>query len=70
LHGVFVLHGSERELIVPVCAEMSNGTWKGAAKFEVPYIKWGMKDPSNWLLKAKPVVQVDLDLAGTWEQGE
>jgi polyisoprenoid-binding protein YceI len=70
LHGVFVLHGSEHQLIVPVRAEMSDGKWKGAAKFDVPYIKWGLKDPSNWLLKVKPAVQVDLDLAGTWKQGE
>ena len=70
LHGVFVLHGSEHELIVPVHAEMSNGTWKGETKFEVPYIRWGLKDPSNWLLKVKPAVQVDLDLAGTWKTGE
>jgi len=70
LHGVFVLHGSEHELIVPVHAEMSSGTWKGETKFEVPYIKWGLKDPSNWLLKVKPTVQVNLDLAGTWKTGE
>jgi len=70
LHGVFVLHGSEHELIVPVHAEMSNGTWKGETKFEIPYIKWGLKDPSNWLLKVKPAVQVNLDLVGTWKTGE
>jgi len=70
LHGVFLLHGSEHELTVPVHAEMSSGKWKGTAKFEVPYIQWGLKDPSNWLLKVKPAVQVDLELAGAWKQGE
>lgn len=70
LHGVFLLHGSEHELTVPVRAEMSNGKWKAVAKFEVPYIKWGLKDPSNWLLKVKPSVQVDLDLTGTWNVGQ
>ena len=70
LHGVFLLHGSEHELTVPVHAVMSSGTWKGTAKFEVPYIRWGLKDPSNWLLKVKPAVQVDLELAGAWKQGQ
>jgi len=70
LHGVFILHGSEHELIVPVHAEMSSGKWNGEAKFEVPYVQWGLKDPSNWLLKVKPAVQVDLDLVGTWKTGE
>lgn len=70
LHGVFRLHGSEHELTVPVHAEIGSGKWKGTAKFEVPYIQWGLKDPSNWLLKVKPAVQVDLELAGAWKQGE
>jgi len=70
LHGVFLLHGSEHELTVPVHAEISSGKWKGTAKFEVPYIQWGLKDPSNWLLKVKPAVEVDLELAGAWKPGE
>jgi polyisoprenoid-binding protein YceI len=68
LHGVFLLHGGEHELIVPVHAELGSGKWQGTAKFEVPYIQWGLKDPSNWLLKVKPAVQVDLELAGAWKQ--
>ena len=70
LHGVFLLHGSEHELTVPVHAEMGSGKWQGTAKFQVPYIQWGLKDPSNWLLKVKPAVQVDLELVGTWKQGD
>ncbi len=70
LHGVLQLHGGEHDLIVPVHAELSNGKWKGTVNFDVPYIQWGLKDPSNWLLKVKPEVQVDLDLAGTWKTGE
>jgi len=70
LHGVFLLHGGEHDLTVPVHAELGNGKWNAKAKFEVPYIQWGLKDPSNWLLKVKPAVQVDLELAGAWKQGE
>jgi len=70
LHGVLLLHGSEHDLTVPVHAEMSSGKWQGTAKFQVPYIQWGLKDPSNWLLKVKPAVQVDLELAGSWKQGD
>jgi len=64
LHGILSIHGSDHELLIPVHAELANDRWKGAAKFEVPYIQWGLKDPSNFLLKVKPVVNVEVDMSG------
>jgi polyisoprenoid-binding protein YceI len=64
LHGVFSVHGADHDLTAPVHAELSGDHWKGTAKFEVPYVKWGIKDPSNFLLKVKPVVNVELELSG------
>ena len=43
---------------------MSGDRWKGTGKFEVPYVMWGIKDPSNFFLKVKHVVNVDLEMAG------
>jgi polyisoprenoid-binding protein YceI len=65
LHGIFSLHGSDHELSVPTQATLSADHWTGTATFEVPYIQWGLKNPSNFLLKVKPIVNVDLDLAGS-----
>jgi polyisoprenoid-binding protein YceI len=65
LHGVFLLHGSEHELTVPVQANLAGDHWTGSAKFGVPFIDWGLKNPSNWLLRVDHVVNVDLDLEGT-----
>jgi len=65
LRGVITLHGSEHEITVPVHAELASDRWKGTAKFEIPYIEWGIKDPSNWLLKVKPVVNVELEMTGS-----
>lgn len=64
LHGVMLLHGGEHEIVALVHAEITNDHWKGTAKFDVPYIQWGIKDPSNWLLKVKPVVNVEMDMEG------
>ena len=64
LHGVILLHGREHEIVALVHAELSGDRWKGTAKFDVPYIQWGIKDPSNWLLRVKPVVHVELEMAG------
>jgi polyisoprenoid-binding protein YceI len=64
LHGVFVIHGTEHELIAMVHAELAGNHWTGTSKFEVPYVKWGIKDPSNFFLKVKPAVNVELEMSG------
>jgi polyisoprenoid-binding protein YceI len=69
LHGIFSLHGIDHELSVPAQATLSADHWKGTAAFEVPYIQWGLKNPSNFLLKVKPIVNVELDLAGSVNRG-
>jgi polyisoprenoid-binding protein YceI len=64
IHGVFVLHGAEHEITVPVQGEFTGDRWKGTAKFSVPYIQWGLKNPSTFLLKVNPAVDVELDMSG------
>jgi polyisoprenoid-binding protein YceI len=69
VQGTFLLHGSEHELTVPIEAELAGGHWKGSAKFEVPYIQWGLKSPNTFLLKADPVVEIELEMGGTLQSG-
>ena len=65
IHGTFVLHGSEHELTVPAQANLSRDHWTGSAKFSVPFIEWGLKNPSTWLLKVDHSVSIELELKGT-----
>ena len=65
LHGVFVLHGSEHELTVPVRAELQSERWKGTATFSVPYNDWGLKNPGNFLLKVDHAVSIEVEMAGS-----
>lgn len=64
LHGVLSIHGSDHELTAAVHLENTEEHWKGTCTFEVPYVAWGIKDPSNFLLKVKPVANVEMDAAG------
>ena len=64
VQGTFLLHGSEHELTVPIDAELAGDHWKGSAKFDVPYIQWGLKSPNTFLLKADPVVEIELEMGG------
>jgi polyisoprenoid-binding protein YceI len=70
LKGILNLHGGDHDLVVVVHSEFSGDHWKGTAQFDVPYIQWGIKDPSNFLLKVKPVVHVELEMAGTQSTGK
>jgi len=65
VRGIINVHGQDHEVVALVHADMATDHWQGWAKFEVPYIQWGIKDPSNWLLKVKPVVDIELNMAGT-----
>src|ERR1700738_718920 len=64
LHGVFLLHGQEHEMDLPVVAASDGERWTGTTHFSVPYIQWGLKNPSNFILKVKPEVEVEIKLAG------
>jgi polyisoprenoid-binding protein YceI len=64
LRGVMLIHGGEHEVVAQVHEELAGGQCKGTAKFDVPYVVWGIKDPSNWLLKVKPVVHVEVEIEG------
>jgi polyisoprenoid-binding protein YceI len=64
LNGVFSIHGADHNVVAQVHAELAGDHWKGTGKFEVPYVQWGIKDPSNFLLKVKPVVEVELEMTG------
>jgi hypothetical protein len=68
VRGTFLLLGSPHELIVPVEAELDGKSWKGSARFSVPYLQWGLKSPNTFLLKADPAVEIRLELSGTLER--
>jgi polyisoprenoid-binding protein YceI len=70
LHGLFSLHGGDHDLVVPVHAEITGDHWNGSTKFQVPYVRWGLMDPSNFLLKVKPNVDIDLELAGSLKSSQ
>ncbi len=65
VHGILVLHGSEHELTLPVQAELAADHWTGNGKFSVPFIDWGLKNPSTFFNKVNHAVEIDLELKGS-----
>ena len=64
VRGTFSVHGADHEITALVHAEIVADSWNGSAKFDVPYVEWGIKNPSNFLLKADKVVHVEVEMAG------
>ncbi len=60
LHGVFTIHGGTHEMLMKVKSHMEPQKLTADIAFTVPYVKWGMKDPSNFLLKVKDFVDIDI----------
>ena len=65
VHGMFSIHGVDREIMVPAEVEISADRWAGNVHFTVPYAKWGMKNPSTLFLRVNDSVEIDLAMAGT-----
>ena len=58
LHGVFAIHGVEHEILLPVTVDAGGGQYNVIGIFEVPYVKWGMKNPSTLLLRVNDKVEI------------
>ena len=65
VHGIFRIHGTDRELTVPADVEIAGARWSATVHFAVPYEKWGMKNPSTLFLRVSDSVEIDLTGFGT-----
>ena len=65
VHGRFSIHGTEREITVPAQVETAGDHWTATVHFNVPYAKWGMKNPSTLFLKVNDSVEIDLAASGS-----
>ena len=64
LHGIISIHGREQEITAQVGVQMNGSEWSGETAFPVPYVKWGLKNPSTFFLRVKDTVNVTVLAAG------
>jgi polyisoprenoid-binding protein YceI len=64
LRGLFRIHGHEETVTLPVDVQLSENNWTGETTFVVPYVKWGIKNPSNIFLHVKDSVTLTVKAAG------
>jgi polyisoprenoid-binding protein YceI len=65
LEGTIRVCGAEHPVKVPVDVEVSGGDALVRATFVVPYVAWGLKNPSAFLLRVDKQVTVEVEARGT-----
>ncbi len=64
VNGVFTLHGTPHDLTLPMQLHIDGASLTAKGHFTVPYVQWGLKDPSVFVLKVAKEVGIDLTLVG------
>jgi polyisoprenoid-binding protein YceI len=65
VHGVFSIHGSDHELTIPVRLQVFADHWIADTHFTIPYVKWGIKNPSTFFLRVSESVEIEVHASGT-----
>jgi YceI-like domain len=62
--GVFTLLGMPHDITVPLHVHIDGTSCTAKTHFVIPYVQWGLKNPSFLVWKADNDVAIDLNLVG------
>jgi hypothetical protein len=62
--GAFTLLGNPHDMTIPMQIHMDRSKATARAHFIIPYVQWGLKNPSFMFWKAENDVAIDLNLVG------
>jgi len=67
LGGSIALHGASHPVLLAVSAESHGGKVTATAPLTVPFVEWGLEDPSNFVLRIAKQVEVEIHAQGALE---
>ncbi|HEV7968072.1 MAG TPA: YceI family protein [Candidatus Acidoferrales bacterium] len=62
--GRFRLHGQDHDVTFPVDVKADGKNLELTTHIDIPYIQWGLKNPSNFFLRVSDVVAIEIHAAG------
>jgi polyisoprenoid-binding protein YceI len=63
--GRIKIHGVEQPLTILIEAKANDQRVRLQGRFVIPYVQWGMKDVSTFLLRVGKTVEIQIDAVGT-----
>lgn len=66
VQGVFRLHGADHPMTLNVPLKAKDGVVVAKLHFVIPYVDWGLKDPSNFILRVSKQVEIDITAPGRY----
>lgn len=69
LHGTLSIHGEDHPMVLPTTVEIADGRFVATTTFPVPYVDWGLNNPSILFLRVAKVVDVTVAAKGTLTDG-
>jgi polyisoprenoid-binding protein YceI len=66
ISGVLTLHGADHPMTLEAKLEANGDRVSGSLEMQVPYVEWGMKDPSFLVARAAKTVVVKVQAEGRW----
>jgi len=64
VHGILSIHGADHELTMPIRVQVFPDHWIADTHFTIPYVKWGIKNPSTFFLRVSESVEIDVHATG------
>jgi polyisoprenoid-binding protein YceI len=68
--GTFNIHGADHPVELPLKVQVAAGVVTATTQFTVPYVDWGMKNPSRFMLKVSKQVEIEVTAKGSLKQVE
>jgi polyisoprenoid-binding protein YceI len=64
VHGMFRIHGANHEVTLPAKTHIAGDKITAEIQFPVPYVNWGMKNPSILIMRVSDTVQIAIHAVG------
>lgn len=64
IRGLVKLHGSQHEITIPADIQITGAQLTANLHFAIPYVAWGLKDPSTFVLRVEKKVDIAIRAMG------